>query len=82
MLFTLSGEIDGDAAVQLAELVTREAGGRVRLDLADVTLATRAAVRFLARAESTRIRLVNCPDYVRSWIDAERGDSGGGGDEG
>ena len=42
------------------------------LDLKDVTLVDRATVRFLARLERRGIRIVNFPDYVRSWIDAEQ----------
>jgi hypothetical protein len=31
----------------------------------------RAAMQFLAEAENAGIRIVNCPEYVRSWIAAE-----------
>jgi hypothetical protein len=36
-----------------------------------VTLVGREAVEFLARLEAEGVRIVNCPDYVRTWIDAE-----------
>jgi hypothetical protein len=45
--------------------------GRIVLDLKDVTLVDRAAVQFLARVEMAGTELVNCPEYVRSWIAAE-----------
>ena len=45
------------------------------LDLADVTLVNREAIGFLAGVEAAGATLVNCPEYVRSWIDAEQGDA-------
>jgi hypothetical protein len=59
-------------ATRLQEFLANEASGRVTLDLKDVTLVDRAAVCFLADAEAAGIRLVNCPEYVRSWIAAKR----------
>ena len=55
-------------------------GGRVPiasscLDLADVTLVNREAMKFLAGVEAVGAVLINCPDYVRSWIDAEQGNA-------
>jgi hypothetical protein len=44
----------------------------VVLDLKDVTLVDRAAVGFLARVEVAGAEIVNCPEYVRSWIEAEQ----------
>jgi alpha-D-ribose 1-methylphosphonate 5-triphosphate synthase subunit PhnG len=72
VVFALSGEVDLDHATRLQELLTNEATRRVTFDLGDVTLVDRAAVRFLAGAEAAGIRFVNCPDYIRSWIAAER----------
>ena len=72
VLFALSGELDGEHASRLQEFLASEGDGRVTLDLKDVTLVDRAAVRFLAGAEAAGIRIVNCPDYVRSWIAAEK----------
>jgi anti-anti-sigma regulatory factor len=70
-VFVLSGDMDIDHATRLQELLESEANGRVTLDLSDVTLVDRAAVRFLTDAEAAGIRIVNCPEYVRSWISAE-----------
>ncbi len=72
VVFALSGELDLDHATRLQEFLTNEATDRVTFDLREVTLVDRPAVRFLADAEAAGIRLVNCPDYVRSWITAER----------
>ena len=71
VVFVLGGEMDSDHAAQLGELLALDPDRRVHLDLEDVTIVDRAAVRFLARVESDRIRIVNCPEYVRSWITAE-----------
>jgi anti-anti-sigma factor len=73
VVFSLSGEMDGQHAAQLDELLRKESNGRIILDLEDVTFVDHDAVRYLARAECARIQIVNCPEYVRSWIAAERG---------
>lgn len=44
---------------------------KVIIDLSDVRLADRAAVRFLALCESRGVRLENCPDYIREWMKSE-----------
>jgi anti-anti-sigma regulatory factor len=72
VVFTLSGDLDIEHAARLREFLANEANGRVTLDLKDVTLVGRIAVRFLAGAETAGVRIVNCPEYVRSWIAAER----------
>jgi hypothetical protein len=48
-----------------------EADGDIVLDLTEITLVDRAAVRFLAGVEAAGTEIVNCPDYVRTWIAAE-----------
>jgi anti-anti-sigma regulatory factor len=70
-VFILSGVLDMEHAMRLQELLSTAGAGRIVLDLKDVTLVDRAAVEFLARAEMAGTELVNCPDYVRSWIAAE-----------
>ncbi|HEY0468064.1 MAG TPA: hypothetical protein VGC79_27885 [Polyangiaceae bacterium] len=44
----------------------------VAIELADVDLVDREAVKFLARAEDEGIELRNCPTYIREWITKER----------
>src|SRR5215813_2629712 len=68
IVFQLSGDMDQEHAARLQELLANEADGRVTLDLQNVTLVDRAAMQFLAEAESAGVRIVNCPGYVRSWI--------------
>ena len=71
----LSGEMDGDHVGELEGLMAAEGNRLVSLDLADVTLVNRDAIGFLAGVEAAGATLVNCPEYVRSWMDAERGDA-------
>jgi len=71
-VFVLSGEMDAEHASRLEDLLSQEGNGSILLDLGEVTLVARDAVRFLASAEDRGIRIVNCPEYVRSWIAAER----------
>jgi hypothetical protein len=42
------------------------------LDLRDVRLAHRDAVRFLRACEADGMKLENCPAYVREWMGRER----------
>jgi hypothetical protein len=42
------------------------------LDLRDLRLAHRDAVRFLRSCEADGMKLENCPAYVREWIDIEK----------
>jgi hypothetical protein len=44
----------------------------VILDLRDLRLAHRDAVRFLRRCEADGMTLENCPAYIRQWIDREK----------
>jgi anti-anti-sigma regulatory factor len=70
-VFLLSGVLDTEHVARLEELLATAATGRTVLDLKDVTLVDRAGVRFLARLVSAGTEIVNCPEYVRSWITAE-----------
>ena len=72
VVLALSGDIDREHAARLQQFLTSDTGRRLILDLQNVTLVDRAAVQFLAGVEATGIRLVNCPEYVRTWIAAER----------
>jgi hypothetical protein len=71
-VFNLSGEMDAEHASRLQSLLDQEDGSKILLDLKEVTLVAREAVLFLALAEARGIRIAHCPDYVRSWIAAER----------
>jgi anti-anti-sigma regulatory factor len=71
--FLLSGEMDSDHVAELEALMATESNRLVFLDLTDVTVVNREAITFLAGVEAAGAVLVNCPEYVRSWIDAEQG---------
>jgi hypothetical protein len=76
VVFTLSGRIQGENVAELQRLLELERVGRgLVLDLKDVTLVDRDAVKFLARCEADSIELKNCPAYIREWIEKERAQS-------
>jgi hypothetical protein len=61
-------------AEQVAELKELFDGDyrNIILDLSDVRLANRDAVRFLRSCEADGVKLENCPAYVREWMDREQ----------
>lgn len=74
VLFTLSGRIEGEDIYELRRLLELEAAGsNIAMDLKDVTLVDRDAVKFLTDCEADGIKLENCPPYVREWIGRESG---------
>src|SRR5882724_5277996 len=66
-ILRLSGRIESD---RLSELqVEIESGDEdTIMDLEEVKLVDRPAVRFLALCEANGIELLNCPLYIREWI--------------
>ena len=73
VIFTLSGRMGAEHVLQLKTLFESEAGLRpIVLDLKDLTLVDRDTVRFLKCCQTERIRLKNCPAYIRYWIRRER----------
>ena len=77
VVFTISGQLDAASVNELCQLVDAEPPGGVSvLDLADLVLADRDAVRLLRLYESGgRVVLRNCPAYVRTWIGCEHDQS-------
>lgn len=76
VVFTLIGGLDADNVSELCHLIDAEpAGALVVLDLADLVLADRDAVRKLLDCETAdRVVLRNCPAYVRVWMTAGEND--------
>ena len=70
-VFTLIGRMEGDHVAELIELFDRDYR-TIILDLGEVRLADRGAVRFLQACEAYGMQLENCPAYVREWIDKEQ----------
>jgi hypothetical protein len=56
---------------ELKELFDRDYRNII-LDLRDVRLADRDAVRFLQGCEAEGMKLENCPAYDREWMDREK----------
>ena len=73
VVFTLIGRIEAEHVIELQRLLDQEGVDcGIALDLQDVTLIDRDGLNFLARCESDRIRLENCPSYIRAWINREK----------
>ena len=48
--------------------------GAVTIDLKDVLIVDREAIRLLAVGESNGVELRNCPAYIREWVTRETAD--------
>jgi predicted metal-binding protein len=70
-VFTLSGHMRADEVAELKALFDADYGTIV-LDLQDVRLADRDAVKFLGSCERDGMKLENCPAYVREWMEREK----------
>jgi len=71
----LSGRIEEEHLSGLEKLLDVEFGANpkaITLDLVDVRLVNRQAIKFLIRCEAQGITLKNCPSYVREWIETGR----------
>jgi hypothetical protein len=69
----LIGRMNAENVPELqAQLDKEEEDRQVILDLEDLTLVDRDAVRFLGHCEVDGIQLTNCPAYIREWIERER----------
>jgi hypothetical protein len=67
--FTLSGQIEEEQVAELCALFNPGAEDHnLVLDLHEVWLVDREAVRFLARCEAQGATLARCPAYIREWI--------------
>ena len=77
IVFTVSGQLDSDNVKELCQVVDSEPAGDVLvLDLTDLVLADRDAVRLLGEYEARgRVVLRNCPAYVRTGMAGEHDQS-------
>jgi len=71
MVFTLSGRMKTKEVAELKALFATDYRSIV-LDLRDVRLADRDAVKFLRDCEAGGMKLENCPAYVREWMEREK----------
>jgi len=73
VVFAVSGRMDaGDTTVLKTLIGDEPEGTEIVVDLKDLTLVDRDAVRFLERCEADSIWLRNVPAYIRQWIERER----------
>ena len=70
---SLHGHFTGEYVPEVEKALSENGckGGKVALDLRNVTFVDRAAMEFLRRAESKKIRIENTPSYVTRWIEQE-----------
>ena len=72
VVFTVSGRLDADNVGELSASLAAEPAGRpLVLDLKDLVLVDRDAVRFLRECEGNSIVFRNCPPYIRAWMARE-----------
>jgi anti-anti-sigma regulatory factor len=72
-VFTLSGRIEAERVAELKELFELQTDYQdIILDLREVRLADRDAVRFLRCCEANGMKLENCPAYMREWMKREK----------
>ena len=67
-IFILCGRIDAKEVPELQRLMAAEEQKNVVIDLKEVKLIDREALRFLARCKENGIKVENCPAYIREWI--------------
>jgi anti-anti-sigma regulatory factor len=69
VVFSLSGRIRVEDLAELQRVFACEGEKRcVVLDLKQVKLVDREAVRYLAYCEAKETTLKNCPVYIREWM--------------
>ena len=72
VVFTLSGRLENASLGDLSALIAAEqAVPAPVLDLKDLVLVDRDAVRFLRTCEGDGVVLRNCPPYIRAWMARE-----------
>ena len=73
VVFRLTGRIQAEQVSELQALVKADFPDHsLVLDLKEVKLVDRDAVRFLGEIEAQGARLRNCSAFVREWISRER----------
>lgn len=70
-MFTLIGRINAEQIAELRGLFDSDYR-KIILDLRELRLADRDAVKFLKGCEADGMKLENCPAYVREWMEREK----------
>jgi hypothetical protein len=71
VILSISGRITAEDVDILRDVLAQESRPVAAIDLENVLLIDRDAVRFIAAAEANGIELRNCPAYVREWVARE-----------
>jgi hypothetical protein len=72
----ISGWLTGEHVDMLRGVLEQESGG-LAIDLKNVLLVDREAVKLLAGSEANGTELRNCPAYVREWVTRETAETHG-----
>ena len=72
----ISGRITGEHVDILKGVLEQESGG-FAIDLKNVLLVDREAVKLLALSEANGTELRNCPPYIREWVTREGAETQG-----
>jgi hypothetical protein len=67
----ISGEISGQDVDTLRASLAQESGV-VAIDLNDVLIVDREAIKLLAIQEANGVEIRNCPAYIREWVTREK----------
>ena len=72
-VFVLSGRIAKSAIAELRRLFAPQTDHRnIALDLKDVRMVDREAMRFLISCEADGVTLEHCPPYIREWMERDK----------
>jgi len=72
-VFILSGRLAKSAIAELRRLFELHTDRRhIVLDLKDVRMVDREAMRFLINCEADGVALEHCTPYIREWMDREK----------
>jgi hypothetical protein len=74
VVLSISGRITGEDVEMLRSVLAQESGG-FTIDLKNVLLVDREAVKLLALSEGNGTELRNCPPYIREWVTRERAET-------
>ena len=72
----LNGKFCEDALLALDQSLTRARASQLRvyIDLSEVTLVDRKAVNYFSQKADDGVTIVNCPVYLRRWIQQAQGE--------
>ena len=82
VVLLVSGRVTGEHVDMLRDVLQQETTGALTIDLKNVLLVDREAVKLLALCEDNGTELRNCPPYVREWVTRERTEMHGPGNKG